>query len=293
MDQKDEREIKALISLTDEPDERIFEEIADKIFSYGANAVPFLEERWENSFDPATQQRILNIIHKIQYDTIINELGNWVKFGSHILYVGYMLITRFQYPEVKEEEIKSKLEEIKRDIWLELNDGLTALEKIKVINHIFYEVHGFSGNTANFHAPQNSYLNTLLETHKGNPLSLGLLYIIIAQQLHLPVFGVNLPEHFVLAYTNELAAEKLSFLDDGEVLFYINPFRKGAVFSKKEIELFIKQLKIEPQDIYFRPCTNLDIIIRLINNLMYAYEKLGLTTKINELKALMKIVSRN
>ncbi len=292
MDQKDEREIKALISLTDEPDEGIFEEIADKIFSYGSNAVPFLEERWENSFDPAMQQRILNIIHKIQYDTIINDLGNWVKFGSHNLYVGYMLITRFQYPEVKEEEIKSKLEEIKRDIWLELNEGLTALEKIKVINHIFYDVHGFSGNTANFHAPQNSYLNTLLETHKGNPLSLGLLYIIIAQQLHLPVFGVNLPEHFVLAYTNELAAEKLSFLDDSEVLFYINPFSKGAVFSKKEIELFIKQLKIEPQDIYFSPCTNLDIIIRLINNLMYAYEKLGLTTKINELKALMKVVSK-
>ncbi|MGD0712217.1 MAG: transglutaminase-like domain-containing protein [Bacteroidales bacterium] len=292
MDQKDEREIKALISLTDEPDERIFEEIADKIFSFGANAVPFLEERWENSFDPSMQQRILNIIHKIQYDIITNELGNWVKFGSHNLYIGYLLITRFQYPEIKEEEIKSKLEEIKRDIWLELNEGLTALEKIKVINHIFYDVHGFIGNTTNFHAPQNFYLNTLLETHKGNPLSLGLLYIIIAQQLQLPVFGVNLPEHFVLAYTNDLSAEKLSFLDDGEVLFYINPFSKGAVFSKKEIELFIKQLKIGSQDIFFRPCTNQDIIIRLINNLIYAYDKLGHTQKIEELKMLMKIVSK-
>jgi len=290
MDQKDEREIKALISLTDEPDEHIFEEIAAKIFSYGANAVPFLEERWENSFDPAMQQRILNIIHKIQYDSITEELGNWVKFGAKNLYVGYMLITKFQYPEVKEEEIKNKLEEIKRDIWLELNEGLTALEKIKVINHIFYDVHNYSGNTTNFHAPQNSYLNTLLETHKGNPLSLGLLYIIIAQQLHLPVFGVNLPEHFVLAYTNDLPEEKLQFLDDGEVLFYINPFSKGAVFSKKEIELFIKQLKIEPQDIFYRPCTNLDIIIRLINNLIYAYDKIGHTQKIKELKVLMKII---
>jgi regulator of sirC expression with transglutaminase-like and TPR domain len=290
MDQKKERELKALISLTDEPDERIFIEITDKILLYGTEAIPMLEDRWENSFDPVAQQRILNIIHKIQFETIEVELSHWMKFCSNDLFAAYLLVTRFQYPEIKEEEIKKKINDISHDIWLEFNEGLTALEKIKVVNHIFYDVHGFGGNTTDFHLPQNSYLNTLLETHRGNPLSLGMIYIIISQQLNIPVYGVNLPEHFVLAYVNELAEEKLEFLGDDEVLFYINPFSKGAVFTRKEVELFIKQLKIEPQEIFFKPCTNIDIIRRLINNLIYSYDKSGDTEKKEELEKLLGVL---
>jgi len=289
MDQKDARELKALISLTDEPDEHIYNEITEKILFFGTDAIPLLEETWENTFDPIAQQRILNIIHIIQYEKIAKELAHWKKFDTKNLFNGFMLITRSQYPDIKEEEIKQKIEEIKQDIWLELNEGLTALEKIKVINHILFDVYEFAGNNANFHSPQNSYLNTLLDTRRGNPLSLGMLYIIIAQQLEIPVYGVNLPEHFVLAYTNELAEEKLQFLDKDEVLFYINPFSKGAVFSRKEVELFIKQLDVEPQDIFFKPCSNADIIRRLINNLIYAYNKLEHIQKVTDLEALAKI----
>lgn len=291
MDQHDEREIKALISLTDEPDDRIFSEIAEKIFSYGAIALPFLEEHWENSFDSVMQQRILEIIHKIQFENVSTELNKWVILGTKDLYAAYMLITRFQYPDVKEDEIKNKIEAIRKDIWLELNDELTALEKIKVVNHIFFEEYKFGGNKVDFHAPHNLYLNTLLETHKGNPLSLGMLYIIITQQLNMPVYGVNLPEHFVLAYTNELDEESLEFLDKKEVLFYINPFSKGSVFSRKEVELFITQLKIEPKEMFFKPCGNIDIVRRLINNLIYSYEKLGHVQKKNELEILMTILN--
>jgi regulator of sirC expression with transglutaminase-like and TPR domain len=291
MDQHDEREIKALISLTDEPDDRIFAEIAEKIFSYGTTALPFLEEHWENSFDSVMQQRILDIIHKIQFENVSAELKKWVKLGANNLYDAYMLITRFQYPDVKEDEIKNKIESIRKDIWLELNNELTSLEKIKVVNHLFFEEYKFGGNTVDFHAPHNLYLNTLLETHKGNPLSLGMLYIIIAQQLNMPVYGVNLPEHFVLAYTNEMDEESLEFLDRNEVLFYINPFSKGAVFSRKEVEHFIAQLKIEPHEMFFKPCKNIDIIIRLINNLIFSYEKLGHVQKKNELEMLLKILN--
>ena len=285
-----ESELKALISLTDEPDENIFIEITDKILLYGTAAIPLLEDRWENCFDTIAQQRILNIIHKIQYDSTKIELNNWAKFHSSDLFEAYLIVSRYQYHEIKKEEIERKINEISHNIWLELNDGLTALEKIKVVNHIFYDVHGFTGNADDFHSPQNSYINTLLESRRGNPLSLGMLYIIISRQLNIPVYGVNLPEHFVLAYTNELPEEKLGFLESDAALFYINPFSKGAVFSKKEAELFIKQLKIEPQESFFKPCTNIDIIRRLINNLIFLYDKMDDAEKVKELEVLMKML---
>ena len=172
-------------------------------------------------------------------------------------------------------------------MWIELNQGLTALEKVRVINHIIFDVHSYSGNTNNYHAPQNSYFNNMMESKKGNPLSLSILYCVIAQELNLPIYGVNLPEHFILAYvdTGEILPALSNNIAD-KVLFYINAFSKGSVFSNKEIDVFIKQLKLEPDSKYYEPCSNLSMIKRLLNNLIYSYQKLGYPDKMEELQQL-------
>lgn len=280
------KELNALINLLDEPDEKAFFQIREKIFSFGANAIQFLEKAWENSFNALVQERIENIIKKIQSDGLVFDFTNWINVGSSDLLRGFMLVSRTQYPELDEENTIIRIEQMKMDAWLELNDNLTALENIKVLNHILYHVHNFDGNKTNLHAPQNSYINTLLETRKGSPLTLGMLYIIIARKLNIPVYGVNLPQHFVLAYLTEMLQDPT----ENDVLFYINPFNKGAVFTKREIELFIRQLKIKPDDSFFAPCTNVDIIKRLINNLIYSYTQLGYPEKIEALEQLFKLI---
>ena len=73
----DKQEISALISLLDDPDERIFEEVRSKLLSMGQEIIPTLENAWENSFDAVIQNRIENIIHKIQFEKILGELKNW------------------------------------------------------------------------------------------------------------------------------------------------------------------------------------------------------------------------
>lgn len=282
-------ELTALISLLDDPDEKVFHQIQDKLLSLGQEVIPHLETAWGNSFDPLFQGRIENIIHKIQFDSIREDLKSWAMLGGQNLLFGTILVARYQYPDLNEEKIRKQIDQIRQDVWLELNNNLTALEKVRVINHILFEVHGFGGNTTNFHAPQNSYINNVLETKRGNPLSLAILYTIISQSLNIPILGVNLPEHFILAYKEESGFPAI--IDDTEeptnILFYINPFSKGSVFSRKEIDTFLKQLKLDPEPGYYEPCTNTDIIRRLIRNLIYAYEKLGYAEKINELKILI------
>jgi len=106
--------------------------------------------------------------------------------------------------------------------------------------------------------------------------------------LDIPVFGVNLPQHFVLAYANEIYEQHHRIVDEHDILFYINPFNKGAVFTRKEIEMFIKQLDIKPNKSHFLPCDNNTIINRLINNLIKSYDKTGYPEKIQELKRLQQ-----
>lgn len=286
-------ELSALISLLDDPDEKIFQEIREKIRSIGSEVIPLLENAWETSFDSLLQNRVENLIHTIQFESINQDLSIWAQAGGHDLLSGVLLIARYQYPDLNEKKVRAHIDQMRNDVWLELNANLTALEKVRVINHIVFDVHGFSGNTQNFHAPQNSYINNVLESKKGNPLSLSILYTIIAQGLNIPIFGVNLPEHFILAYVEESThLPILAGNPSPKVIFYINPFSKGSAFSYKEIDSFLKQLKLEPDKMYYEPCSNIDMISRLIRNLIFSFEKLGYPDKSKEMQLLLSCVSR-
>jgi len=280
----EEKELKSLIALLEDPDEEIFEAIRSKLLSLGSEAIPALESVWENTFNNQLQTRIEDVIQTIQFSFVKEELSHWANTGGLDLLAGTLLIARYQYPDLDEDNIRRQIELIKKDVWLELNPNLTAYEKVRVINHILFEVHGFTGNTTNYHAPQNSYINNVIESKRGNPLLLSILYSIIAQGLNIPIYGVNLPEHFILAYKDEYSSA-----DDTEesILFYINPFSKGVVFSKREIDTFLKQLKLEPKAMFYESCSNIEILKRQLRNLIFSYEKLGYPNKSEDLKKLL------
>jgi regulator of sirC expression with transglutaminase-like and TPR domain len=282
------KEVIALITLLDDPDEVIYYQVKDRFVVLGPPAIPHLETAWENSFDAIMQKRIETIIHTIQFETLQKALKNWAKTDQDDLLKGILILARYQYPDLDENKIRKQLATIKQDVWLELHEDLTALEKVKIINHILFEIHQFSGNITNYHAPQNSFLNNVLESKKGNPLMLSVVYLLICIELKIPVYGINLPQHFVLAYLNEEA----NLIDvnnkslSNNILFYINPFSKGLLFNQKDIDQFLKQLNLDLEPKYYLPCNNIDIIKRCINNLIFSYEKLGYIEKVEELKGL-------
>ncbi|HOI32537.1 MAG TPA: transglutaminase-like domain-containing protein [Bacteroidales bacterium] len=281
---KDIAELQALISLVDEPDEKLYASIKSHILAYGTTAIEPLESAWEKSLDDTIQQRIIQLIHQIQQESLFTQLHEWAHFGYEDLLRGYLIVTRYQYPDLNVDQLTREVGRIVQEVWLELNNNLTPLEKIKVLNHIFYDINRFSGNTTNIHLPENFYLKNLLESRKGNPLSLGIFYIIIARSMHIPIYGIDLPKHFILAYSDELKTEQTA--DD--VIFYLNPFNKGAIFTKNEIDLYVKQLRLEPKDSFYAPCTNKTILIRLIKGLSESYILAGNHDKSAELLHLLK-----
>jgi regulator of sirC expression with transglutaminase-like and TPR domain len=281
-----EKEIASLIKLLDDPDPQIFEHIEGKLLSYGNQVITYLESAWEKSFDALLQERLENLVHKIQYNNVKEDLALWHQSGGFDLLRGILIINRYQYPDLNEEKIINQIEAIKRDIWLQMMYEASPVEKVKLINHIFYNVYGFSGNTANHQDPQNSYLSQVLESKKGNQISLAIIYSIIAQKLDIPIYGVNLPQHFILAYTDEL--EKTD--EENGILFYINVFNKGYIFGKRDIDQFLRQLKIEPEQLFYQPCANTDILKRVLRNLISSYEKAGAEEKVSELQKLLAVL---
>jgi regulator of sirC expression with transglutaminase-like and TPR domain len=286
------KEVIALITLLDDPDEAIYSEVRNRFIILGPPAIPHLETAWENSFEALMQKRIEIIIHSIQFEALQKALKDWMQNDNDDLLKGVLLLARYQYADLDEAKIHKQIAQIKQDVWLELHDDLTALEKVKIVNHILFEVHQFGGNITNYHAPQNSFINNVLESKKGNPLMLSVIYAIICKELNIPVYGINLPQHFVLAYVNDYA----NLIDvnnktlSNNILFYINPFSKGLIFSQKDIDQFLKQLNLDPDNKYYLPCSNIEIVKRCVNNLIFSYEKLGYVEKLEELKILEKLL---
>src|ERR1700710_2035655 len=279
-------EVNSLIRLLDDPDAEIYEHVHEKLLSFGPEAIEYLELAWEEAFDPVQQERIANLVHEIQFGILKNDLRLWHQGGAFDLLQGVLTINKYQYPDLDEQKVINQIEAIKRDIWLQMIYDSSAAEQVKLINHVFYNIHGFSGNTSNHQDPQNSYLNQVLETKKGNQISLAIIYSIIAQKLDIPIYGVNLPQHFILAYVDESMETEF----DGGILFYINAFNKGFIFGRRDVDMFLKQLNLKAEKQFYEPCANADIIRRVLRNLISAYENLGSAEKVGELNELLEIL---
>jgi regulator of sirC expression with transglutaminase-like and TPR domain len=280
-----ETEIKALIFLLDDPDREIFQEIEHKLITCGPEVIPLLEHSWESSFDPLSQSRIENIIHKIQYDQVKNDLQLWKLNNSEDLLEGLLIINRYQYPNLHEEQVYYQLAELRRNAWYHLMYDMSPVEKVKLLNNILFREFGLSGNTSNYHDPQNSFIHKVLETKKGNPISLACIYALVAQKLDIPIYGVNLPKHFVLAYVDPDNQEK--------VQFYINVFNRGQIMREEDIYAFLRQLNLPLSDAYTLPCDNIAIIKRVLRNLIAAYEHVDNAEKKLEVETLLSLIEED
>lgn len=288
-------EIRALITLIDDPDEGIYTEVRNRIVSLGDEVVPVLERAWEyDDLGDLFRNRIEDILHTIHLEGVRDRLKAWKEGGCDDLLEGALIISRYRYPDMDEMRVKARLASVRQDIWLELNDHLTAFEKVRVFNHIFFQVHGFKGNKRNYHAPQNSYINEVLDSRKGNPLSLAIIYQVLAEDLGLPMRGVNLPNHFVLAYLDEESIGGADTSQQGEevVLFYVNAFSQGDILGRNEINEFLSKLNIEPRPSFFVPCSNLEIIRRQLNNLANSYQKMGDSERAQDLEQLRDLLGK-
>lgn len=277
-----------MISLLDDNDHEIISVITQSLLGKGTDIIPELERAWEAALDDKVQERLGILIQEIQFATLKEDLKRWVHTGSANILEGAFYIAKFNFPEISFDTVDRYIENIRKDVWLEINDNLTALEKVKIINFIIFQIHKFGRHPSDFYAPQNSYINQVIESRKGNPISLAIVYLSVAWKLRLPIYGVNLPKNFILAYKDEY--RQYDAADESEdILFYINPFNKGAVLGRREIDYFITQQQLEPLNSYYTPCSNRDIIIRLLNNLIASYEKMGNIRKIERLKELLNI----
>ncbi len=284
------KEIKALLRLVDDPDDEVFYTVADRLLHYGKDIIPNLEHLWETTENEQLQQRIENLIHRALFVELQHELVTWAKGDAPALFEGALIIAKYQYPDLNTFAMLKQLDDIRRNIWLELNNYLTPLEQINVFNSILYSYYKLQGHEIAERNPNLFFINHTLESKKGNAYSIGIIYLVLCELLDIPIFAVGIPRQFVIAYFDTL----YHFLaPDSQpiqtIQMYIDPLN-GMVYSQNDVEVYLKKIGEASDENLFLPLSNKQVIIRMLEEMAVTYSYTKEEDKAREMQQLIALL---
>jgi regulator of sirC expression with transglutaminase-like and TPR domain len=274
--------IDTLLALIDDRDEEVYFAVRDKLLESGPAILPVLEYALSASVNLLQHERLEIIINQLKILKLSERTAEWVNSKEKNLLDGWILASMIQHPAIASDKIDMLIRKIVRDVWIELNDSLTSLEKVSIINHVFFELFRFELNTPDIFAPENCLINNLLISRKGNLISLSTLYCIIAQRLNLPIHPIGIGQYLILGYYEPQISKEVYGDDANPYLFYINMEHKGAIIGAKELEYVVHENKENIENtITLNEGT---LIKKLLLFLKHSYQSKG-----NEDKALIAV----
>lgn len=150
-----------------------------------------------------------------------------------------------------------------RERWERTRVGGGRLAQIQALRHVLSDEEGFHGNLEDYFAPENSFLNVVLERKVGLPITLSVLYLEVARRAGIPLFGVGFPAHFVVA--SEMGEEKL----------VLDPFNGGEILTEAGLEDLLHRVaphvKFSPKMVTPTPVKS--TAYRMLNNLKRVYQE--------------------
>jgi regulator of sirC expression with transglutaminase-like and TPR domain len=270
MNEGKEKEIAALFTLIDDPDEEVYHTVEQQLMRYGLPIVPSLEHLWEHTISEAVQERIETIIHKLHFSDLQTEFTNWKRGDAELLF-GALLVAKYQFPEMAASTPLQEIEKIRRNVWIEMNSYLTPLEQVKVLESILYNYYKLRGGEISYNQPNEFTISKLLETKKGNAITTGILYLIICEMLDIPIQAIQVPRQFLLAYFQPGTLATTDEPISNRIKFYIDP-STGTAYSHQDIETYFRKISVPPVPAYFRPMNNRRIIQLLLEEFAKCFD---------------------
>ncbi len=261
---KSSNEIQALITLLGDDDDHVRDIARDRLLQIGQDAEEYLRAATFADLEGKVRIEARHVLEKIRIDDLI---GSFYVLGLREddqidLEHAAFLLARIGYPNLQITPCRQELDRLAGVIaprLAHLNPRREGRQIIETVNRVLFEKEGFSGNVEEYYDPDNSYLNCVLERRTGIPVSLSVVYLLIAQRLHLPVRGVNMPVHFICQYHTPQES------------FYFDPFNKGRVITRAECAKMLQGSGQAFADEYLRPVRSRKILARMVRNLVWIY----------------------
>jgi regulator of sirC expression with transglutaminase-like and TPR domain len=178
-----------------------------------------------------------------------------------------LLVAAEEYAGLDTAHYLAELDRLASAVRQQLVGEVAADRQIAGLNALLFGEEGFRGNGTHYYDPRNSYLNEVLDRRLGIPITLSLIYVEVGQRAGIPLCGVGLPAHFIVAYDAPQPARLL-----------IDPFNCGRMLSLADCEQMLQQahggsMRLQPA--HLAPSAPRDVLVRLLTNLKLAYQRQG------------------
>ncbi len=258
-------EFLSLVSLLDDPDVRVASAVEARLRQRGASILHPLLDFIDISSDHLAKRRATTIAREFNEKILIEEFISLrhkleeKKRGA--LEEGVFLIARYGYPRLDTEYYKAELDALAGMMHDRIKGIMAPSDVLAAVNDFFFSVRGFKGNHEHFLEPDNSYINQVLDRRTGIPISLAVLYVLVAgHRLGLPFTGVSTPGHFLIRYDGI----------QGEPLF-IDAYNNGIILRERDIKKFLNTSGLPYYESFIRPASQRMILLRMIRNLIVLF----------------------
>lgn len=273
-------EIKALIELIDDPDENVFKSITERFIGLGKEVVPIVKEQLDFTDEEDTIFKINHIIHKVNFKLLEDELIKWNASSQKSLWDATLIISTFIDTEADKKEIQFEIEKVKRSIWLEMNDYLTSLEEVNIINKVLFSYYKFSAFEEQLTKEIDFGLNNLLTTKTSSPFSISIFYLLLGEMLKLPLKALQIPNQHLLAYCSN-DDDDLN-VQNGDILFFIEP-STGQIYTHLDVENYLKKINHHIGVTSIKPLSTKDFVTTWLLELASFYKKNNQADKASDL----------
>lgn len=277
-----ENQRKALISLLADDDPSVFEVVREKLVSFGSVAAQWLAP-YALSNDPLLRRRAIQIVDRFAREgTDRDFLSFCISQGEQFeIEKGILLLAKTQYPGINISGYSALLDLYAGELRERINLSGSGEDILATINGYLFDDLKFVPNEQGYYDPQNSYINRVIDRRTGNPLSLCLVYLLVARRLQLPMVGIGLPGHFLCRFQ--------SARDE----FYVDAFNRGKLLTRTDCIRYVVQIRHRLDEDCLAPVSPRRMLLRNCANLHQIYAQLRQGAETERLQHYLVALAQN
>lgn len=256
------RNRKALLDLLDDPSPVVRKALREQFQRMGPEGVQLLKDAIQGN-NRLASWHARQFLAELNQDNPVEEFRSFIRSLNYELETGSLLLCRIAYPDLDVGAFCSQLDAIAKRCRELIIKPANAREQCVVLNRVLFHEMGFRGNVENYNDPNNSFLNQVLESRKGLPITLSILYILAAQRIGLHLDPIGVPGHFVVGCFEDTFP------------LYIDPFERGRFHSPESLLQKLEDARMEVELSHLAPTPLREVLARCCRNLVNHYTLAG------------------
>ncbi|MBI2497110.1 MAG: hypothetical protein HYV75_04035 [Opitutae bacterium] len=248
----------ALTGLLDDPSPAVRSALLGEFARHGRESVDLLRELTHQP------NRILALhaarfLREMNLSDTVGEFRGFIRSLNYELETGALLLSRTVNPDLDVGACCTQLDALAARCRELIAEPAAAREKCRVLNRVLFHEFGLHGNADHYTDPLNSYLDQVLARRKGIPISLSIVYLLVAERVGLQLEAVALPGHFMVGCYEEC------------VPFFVDPFNAGVFLTAGEVFMLLRQNSGQASVTDLAPTPVREVLCRCCRNLANHY----------------------